>query len=142
MGDIRAADIMSTDYAAVLASAGMREVREKLLTAPHAELFVVDGDGNLNGTIMLSDLSEDALEGTLDGILNASDVARHHPPAATADSGIDQSLRLMRESGEEHIAVVEARENMRLVGFLHQVDVMRAYNRALIAARREERGET
>jgi len=30
---------------------------------------------------------------------------------------------------------------MRLVGFLHQVDVMLAYNRALMAARREERGK-
>ena len=38
-------------------------------------------------------------------------------------------------------AIDQTRETMRLVGFLHQVDVMRAYNRALIAARREERGE-
>ncbi len=123
------------------ASAGMREVRERLLTAPHAELFVVDGDGILDGTITLADLSEDALDGSLDGLLNANDVARHHPPVAVASGGIDQALRLMRDSGEEHIAVVETRETMRLVGFLHQVDVMRAYNRALIAARREERGE-
>jgi CIC family chloride channel protein len=58
-----------------------------------------------------------------------------------ADSGIDQALRLMRDSGEEHIAVVETLDTMWLVGFLHQVDVMLAYNRALMAARREERGE-
>ena len=50
-------------------------------------------------------------------------------------------LRLMRDSGEEHIGVVESRQSMRLVGFLHQVDVMLAYNRALMAARREERGQ-
>ena len=141
LGDIRAADVMSTDYAAVPASAGMREVRERLLTAPHAELFVVDGGGNLDGTITLADLSEDALDGSLDGLLNANDVARHHPPVAVAAGGIDQALRLMRDSGEEHIAVVDALGTMRLVGFLHQVDVMLAYNRALMAARREERGE-
>ena len=141
LGDIRTADVMSTDYAAVLASAGMREVRESLLTAPHAELFMINGDGNLYGTITLADLSEEALDGSLDGILNANDIARHHPPIAEVNSGIDQALRLMRDSGEEHIAVVETRATMRLVGFLHQVDVMRAYNRALMAARREERGE-
>ena len=141
LGDIRAADIMSTEFAAVGESAGMREVREQLLKAPHAELFVVDGDGVLEGTITLADLSESALDGSLDGLLNAADAARHHPPVAVAGAGIDQALRLMRESGEEHIGVVESRQSMRLVGFLHQVDVMLAYNRALMAARREERGQ-
>jgi CIC family chloride channel protein len=141
LGDIRAADVMSTEFAAVGASAGMREVREQLLKAPHAELFVIDGDGVLEGTITLADLSESALDGSLDGLLNAADAARQHPPVAVASAGIDQALRLMRESGEEHIGVVESRQSMRLVGFLHQVDVMLAYNRALMAARREERGQ-
>jgi len=140
LGDIRAADLMSTDYAAVPASAAMPEIRERLLTAPHAELFVVDDDGTLHGTIRLADLSEAAFDSSLDELLNAADVARRHPPVAEAQGGLDQALRLMRESGEEHLAVVETRESMRLVGFLHQVDVMLAYNRALMAARREERG--
>ncbi len=60
---------------------------------------------------------------------------------AAADGGIDRALRLMHASGEEHIAVVETRESMRLVGFPHQVDMMLTYNRALMAARREEPGE-
>ncbi len=141
LSDIRAVDVMSTEYAAVAASAGMREVRERLLTAPHSELFVVDDDGVLHGTITLADLSEAALDGSLDALLNADDVARRHPPVAVAQGGIDQALKLMRESGEEHLAVVETGESMRLVGFLHQVDVMLAHNRALMAARREERGE-
>ena len=139
LGDIRAADVMSTTYAAVAASAAMREVRERLLTAPHTKLLVVD-DGILSGTITLADLTEGALDGSLDGVLNAAAVARKHPPVAEADSGIDQALRLMRESGEEHLPVVESRATMRLVGFLHQVDVLVAYNRALMAARKE-RGE-
>ncbi len=141
LGDIRVADVMNADFAAVSASAGMREVRERLLTAPHAELFVVDGNGLLVGTITLAELSADALDGSLDGLLYAADIARRHPPVAEADGAIDRALRAMRDSGEEHIAVVETRETMRLVGFLHQVDVMRAYNRALMAAPREERGE-
>ncbi len=80
------------------------------------------------------------MNGSLDALLNAADVARRHPPVAEAGDGIDRALRLMREVGEEHLAVVESRETMRPVGFLHQVDVMVAYNRALMEARREERG--
>jgi CIC family chloride channel protein len=139
--DIRVADVMSADFAAVSASAGMREVRERLLTAPHAELFVVDGNGLLVGTITLAELSAEALDGLLDGLLNAADVARRHPPVAAADGAIDRALRAMRDSGEEHIAVVESGGSMRLVGYLRQVDVMVAYNRALMAARREEPGD-
>ena len=30
---------------------------------------------------------------------------------------------------------------MKLVGFIHEIDVMFVYNRALLEARREERGE-
>ena len=68
---------------------------------PHAEVFVVDGDGVLGGTITLADLSEDTLDDSSDGLLNANDVARNHPSVAEANGGFDQALRLMRDSGEE-----------------------------------------
>ncbi len=66
--------------------------------------------GKIGGTITLADLSEDTLDGSSDGLLNANDVARHHPPVAEANGGIDQALRLMRDSGEEYVAVVETRD--------------------------------
>ena len=43
--------------------------------------------------------------------------------------------------GEAHIPVVEDHDSMRLVGVLHERDTMLAYHRALIQARKEERGE-
>ena len=110
LGDIRTTDLMSTYFAAVPVSANILEVRERLLTVPHAEVFVVDRDGVLGGTITLADPSEDPLDGSSDGLLNANDVARHHPPIAEANGGIDQALRLMRDSGEEYVAVVETRD--------------------------------
>ena len=48
---------------------------------------------------------------------------------------------MMESTGEEHVGVVEDRESMKLVGFVHEIDVMVVYNRALLEARREERGE-
>lgn len=134
-------DVMRSEYSAVLSSLGMAAVRERLLSAPHGELFVVKEEGALQGTITLSDLSESAFDTSNDMLLNAVDVARIHPPVLRVDDDLDQALKLMENSGEEHIGVVEDSETMRLVGFVHQVDVMRAYNRALLQARREERGE-
>ena len=54
---------------------------------------------------------------------------------------LEGALKMMQDTGEEHVAVVADRKSMKLVGFLHEIDVMLIYNRALLDARREERGD-
>ena len=54
---------------------------------------------------------------------------------------LEHALKMMQDTGEEHVAVVENRDSQKLVGFIHEIDVMLVYNRALLDARREERGE-
>ena len=73
--------------------------------------------------------------------MNARDVARLHPPVLEAEASLDHALKMMQDTGEEYVAVVENRDSMKLVGFIHEIDVMFVYNRALLEARREERGE-
>ena len=114
---------------------------QKLLTAPHGELFVVDENGALTGTITLEDLADGAFDHSIDDVVNARDVARLHPPVLEAEASSDHALKMMQDTGEEHVAVVENRDSMKLVGFIHEIDVMFIYNRALLEARREERGE-
>jgi CIC family chloride channel protein len=132
---------MSHQFTAVSQGLNINGVREKLLTAPHGELFVVDGEGALSGTITLADLSDGAFDHSIDDVVNARDVARLHPPAFAASESLEEALKKMLDLGEEHVAVVENRESMKLVGFIHEIDVMLIYNRALLEARREERGE-
>ena len=119
-------DLMSSEYAAVTVSAGMKAVRENLQSAPHAELFVVQSDQTLHGTITLSDLSGTAFDTSMDNILNAGDVARLHPPVLAVGDSIERALNLMQDVGEEHIGVVENYDSLILVGFVHEVDVMLA----------------
>lgn len=134
-------DVMRYEFRTVPLSLGMAGVREELQKAPYGELFVVNGEGALHGTITLSDLSETAFDPSLDSLLNASDVARLHPPVLQRDDDLSQATTLMETAGEEHIGVVDNHQSMRLVGFVHQVDVMLAYNRALVQARHEETDE-
>lgn len=141
MDSTRVADVMSRDFAVVDPSLDMNGIRERLLAAPHGELFVVSAEGALAGTITLSDLAEGAFDHSIDDVVNAGDVARLHPPALQQEDSLEHALKTMRTAGEEHLAVVENHETMRLVGFVHEIDVMQVYNRALIDARREERGE-
>ncbi|MEX2453382.1 MAG: chloride channel protein [Rhodospirillaceae bacterium] len=141
MASTLVADVMSPRYTAVPMSLGIGGVREKLLSAPHGELFVVGPDDRLCGTITLSDLADGAFDHSLDDVVNAGDVARLHPPTLQAGDSLEHALKKMQNVGEEHIAVVENHETMKLAGFIHEIDVMLVYNRALLEARREERGE-
>ncbi len=141
MSSTRVEDVMSHSFTSVPRELNINGVREKLLSAPYSELFVVDENGALCGTITLADLSDGAFDHSLDGIVNAGDVARVHPPSLQAGDNLNAALARMQDTGEEHLAVVENNETRKLVGFVHEIDVMLVYNRALLEARREERGE-
>ena len=59
-----------------------------------------------------------------------------------ADEEVRRAMRLMDSAGESHIPVVADRDSKRVVGFVHEHDVVLAYHRALLQARAEERGDT
>ncbi|MDH5798729.1 MAG: CBS domain-containing protein, partial [Paracoccaceae bacterium] len=117
------------------------ELRAMLQKSRFGELFVVRDEGDLLGTITLADLSETAFDHDFDVLIRASDVARLKPPVLTVDATLDDALKVMHDSGEEHIAVISDRDSRTFVGCVHERDVMAAYNRALLETRREERGE-
>ena len=102
-------------------------------------MFVLKDTGELFGTITLADLSDIAFDHDVDNLINAGDVARVHPPILDIDDDLQTANKVIRDSGEHYIAVVENHDNMMFVGTLHETDVMAAYNRALIETRHEEK---
>lgn len=99
---------------------------------------MIGDDGKLYGTITLADLSEAAFDHTLDDLVNAGDVARLNPPMLETGDNLETAIAVMEEADEEHIAVVDGRASKKLVGFVHERDVMFAYNRELVRVHREE----
>ena len=78
--DIAVGGIVSEEFARTTPGTCLREVRIQLQTAPFGELFVIDTDEALIGTITLADLSPEAFDPNLDDLIVARDVARLHPP--------------------------------------------------------------
>ncbi|MBT6095970.1 MAG: chloride channel protein [Rhodospirillaceae bacterium] len=134
--------VLKDDGMTVTPATGLQELRTRLQKTPFGELFVVDNNGRLIGTITLADLSEVAFDHGVDDLIKAGDVARLHPPFLTQSDSLDAALHLMADTGEEHIAVVDTDLTLVYQGCIHQRDVMTAYSRALVKARHEERGET
>ena len=131
-------ETMSEENETVDVAASIQEIRAKLQSSKTGELFVVREDGELFGTIILSDLSEVAFDHDVDNLINAGDVARLHPPILELNDDLETANKVIRDSGEHYIAVVENHKNMKFVGTLHETDVMAAYNKALIEIRSEE----
>lgn len=131
--------VMEVGVATVPPGLSLHDVRICLQRSPVAELFVVNDGGTLVGTITLADLAEIAFDRDMDLLVNAGDVARRSPPVLAVDETLEDALKLIRNTGEAHIAVVEQAKTMTFRGLIHERDVMGAYNRALIEVRREER---
>ena len=138
---IRVRDVMDRRHDTVNPSSSLTEVREKLIGAPFGELFVTHDGDRLEGTITFADLGESAFDTSHDDELAAVNVCRRHPPALDAGDTLETAIAMFGAGGDAHIAVVEDHEGMCLVGVLHERDAMLAYHRALMQARKEERGE-
>lgn len=138
---IRVGDVVQTEAPTLPTGASLREVRERLAGVPFGEVFVVAPDGTLFGTITLADLQETGFDPELDLLVNAADVCRRHPPVLALGDSLEVALKRMMALGEEHLAVVEHEDTMKLAGCVHESEVLLEYNRQLLRARAEERGE-
>ena len=138
---VHVCNVMHNDQVTVLPAAPMPEIRNALLQCHYGELFVVDGDGRLHGTVMLSDLADSAFDTELDNLLNAEDVCRNDPPVLAEEDDLEAAMALMDSVQESIVAVIDNRDDKRLTGYVRQRDVVRAYDRALLQARDEEYGE-
>ena len=133
--------LMDHKFDTVAPDTPLAEVRRRLLEASHGELFVVDGDGKLTGTIIFSDLRDTAVDTSHDDEWHAVHVARKHPAVLRAADDLAAAVELFGASGEVHLPVVDSRDSAKLIGVAHEHEVVLAYHRALQRLRDEERGE-
>ena len=57
------------------------------------------------------------------------------------EDSIEHAIRLMEQTGDEHLPVVANNDDKLMIGFVHEKDAMMAYNRALLELHSEERGD-
>jgi len=141
MRSIKVNSVMDSTFETISTDAPLSHVRERLQNAPWGELFVVNEDGVLVGTLIFTDLHEAAFDTTKDEVLTAVDLARRDPTVLQARDDLETAVKVYGSTGEVHVAVVDDRSAMRMLGVAHEHEVMLAYHRALNDARAEERGE-
>jgi CIC family chloride channel protein len=130
--------LINKDAETVSLATGLQELRNKLQFSETGELFVLGENGKLFGTITLADLSDVAFDNDVNNLINAGDVARLNPPVLIQSDDLETANKVIQESGEHFIAVVETYETMKFVGALYETEVMSAYTKALVKVRHEE----
>ncbi|MEM1399653.1 MAG: chloride channel protein [Pseudomonadota bacterium] len=141
LSEIRVRDVMKPNYAHIQSAETVADVAERLKTAHHGSLFVLDEQGKFAGTVGVPDLMlaldrQETAEGEpkQSEIATAGDMVRKDPPFLSGTDTLDVAMRLIEETGESHVAVLDNIISRRLVGILHEHDVMVAYHRALLEA--------
>ena len=138
---IHVRDVMDRVYEVIRPGVPLTDVRSKLQTAPWGELFLVDADGRLAATVTFADITHALEEEPPRPTATVEDVARLNPPVLEIEDDLETAMKLFGAVGEAHIAVVDDHDSMKIVGIVHERDVILAYNRTLMQARAEERGE-
>jgi chloride channel protein, CIC family len=108
----------------------------------HLPIFVVDDDGKLYGSIEFDDLADAAFDPAQETPPTARDLVHRTPVALVPGDDLETALRLCEMNDEEHMPVVDNPQDMRVIGEVRYQDLVLAYNRALLAARAAERGES
>ncbi len=131
-------DVLATDFETISERTSIAEIKFMFTRLTHGTFVVVDDGEQLIGTISFADLKHIGFDTTLDSLINARDVAHSQAPAPLPDDTLEDVLAVMDVSGEEHLAVIEANDDRRVLGVVHHRDVLQAYNKALLQAQAEE----
>jgi len=139
--DVRVRDLVTRHPPTVLAAASLADVAEAFRASDGRPLFVVDAADRLLGSIVLTDVSEALLDRDANADRTALDLALTDPPVLTVTETLDDALDRLEDLRDPHVAVVEDRESMRLVGVVRDRALMQAQARALTRLRAEDRGD-
>ncbi len=146
-------EVMDRRFERLRADLSLATVQNAMRTAHYSDFIVVDEEGRLVGRLTFPELQEalhEADEAAAEAgedpqveekTRTAADIARRRIGYVALHEDLAHALNMLQTSGEPWLPVVDDRDSRKVVGVIRQADVLLAYNRALLQARAEERGE-
>jgi len=137
MRNVLVKDIMSYDFSSVHKNECLSVIRDKLKQKKLSDIFVIDDDDLLLGDICVYSMADRAFNTDSDSRYKAIDVADLNTMRVNLSDNLEQVLPIYREHSKNIVAVVDNKG--KLVGILHENDVLIAYKNIIIDTRRSER---
>ncbi len=125
-------DILDESPEVVQASAFFDEVIDRIVNSDHSELFVENEAGELVGAIYLREVRKLLQEQEeLRSIVVAGDLVEERAVISAADD-LDAAMQHFARGVADELAVVEPSAPTKLVGSVHQREVLAAYNQEVL----------
>jgi len=125
-------DLIDSRVVIVPQSASFAEVRDRLFETTLGLVAVIDDDKRLIGRILLTDLRNISGGEALNQLVRAVDIARPVTHLLTPQDSLESAFKLMESVGEHALLTVTDSEERKVLGVVHEKDVLLAYNRALL----------
>lgn len=130
--------VMRRQYATIEPAGDVQLVNARLRDSPDGEVYVVDGNGAVDAVIGYADV-DIALANRDEGApLDAAAIAQPLVDVLVPADTLEVAEDKIAAAGRTALPVVRDRESMELCGVIGELDIARAYNRALLQARAEE----
>jgi CIC family chloride channel protein len=125
-------DLVDREPEVVPASASFDEVIDLIVRSDHSELFVVNASGELTGAIYLRQVRRLLKEQQeLRSIVVAGDMVEERI-TLSEDDDLDAAMQLFSRGVADEIAVVDPENPRKLVGSIHERDVIASYNEEVL----------
>jgi CIC family chloride channel protein len=126
-------DMVDREPELVPAGASFQDVLDLVVRSRHGEFFVVDDKDHLLGAISVAQLRRLLFEEeALRHVVVAADLIEPNRPTLSEADDLDSALHLFSQVGVVELAVVSAEDARRIVGSLHERDVVEAYHREML----------
>ena len=140
MYDLTVRRILDKDILTVNAAVKLEDLPQAFVTARQTLAFVQRDDGAFVGIVDSAEAQAKLIEGKHEG-LTAESLAHAQAHLLTPDDRLSTALGILESSEFEAVAVVKSRIDPRLVGCIHEADLLRCYVEEADRMRREELGE-
>ena len=130
--------VMRRQFTAAEAADDMQTVHESLRDSPAGEVYVLDDRGAVSAVINYADVENALINRDENAPLNAVSIARPLVDVLVPTDNLEVAQEKLSATRHTTLPVVNDRESMTLCGVIGELDISRAYNRALLKARADE----
>ena len=132
--------IMDREFIEIPKHTDMKELRKIIRNTNHDKFVVVEPETHeFIGCIDYRDLKTGLFGDEPLDHMTAQDLVHEDGPVLFPDTSLKNALEIIGKSDTENIPVINRANERRLIGILHQKDLLRAYNAALLSAQDDTR---
>jgi CIC family chloride channel protein len=125
-------DVVDREPEVIPASASFKTILDLVVQSRHSQFFVTNDENELLGTIPVRELRRLIYEQEpLQLVVVAGDLVDTRYPTVTEEDDLDLVTYVFSGSDTDELAVVDSATQRKLVGSVHQKDVIEAHNREM-----------